>query len=487
MQTAASVVTSSQRLLLGVPVTLLWLHGFQPAEATPVDAELCLLQTYSFARGGKVNESQGIDLTRSSSTASGLRSALPGVEPPRSSHVASLFNTSVLVNGAIAMDSNASRVPGTVKGIYSDGVQAALSIAVLAVSALVLFTAWALQRSTSQEQHHFDGREMDHIFDEIDVDGSGSLSVEEVKGYFKKTGRTVPDNQLRALIEMADEDKSGDLDREEFGILLSNIKDEGPVDLLRCLAAEWLGMFIFQFFGGMPDAGGLGNNVIVVALIYTFAPISGAHFNPCITAAVYFAKQITLQKACLYVVVQLLAAIEGVLLLRWLNVAQVSSQSGSPVVPCLYSPAELPPFTVFVLELMCTFTFLMVFLGVVVDSKSGWGNIAPIVMGVAGYGVAHSCGPLSGVSMNPSRFLAPCIVYGCFPDWKTSLAYVFSSLLAAIVAAFVYMRTFMDRPAPELHQGMANFQFMVSDNRKVKKQLAGHRASILQSRRASVC
>merc|ERR1711972_1192429 len=111
---------------------------------------------------------------------------------------------------------------------------------------------------------------------------------------------------------------------------------------------------------------------------------------------------------------------------------------------------------------MCTFTFIIVFLGVALDSKSSWGNIAPAVIGVIGYGVVTACGHISGVSMNPVRFLAPCICYGCFPGVGATFAYIFSALMGAFAATTVYVQLFMGRPAPELRSGMANFQFMVS-------------------------
>ncbi len=98
----------------------------------------------------------------------------------------------------------------------------------------------------------------------------------------------------------------------------------------RRLFAEWLGtLFLLATVVGsgiMAEnlAGGnvaialLGNTIptgaILVVLILVFGPISGAHFNPAVTLAFYIRKEISARESGLFVLVQIIGGITGVLI-----------------------------------------------------------------------------------------------------------------------------------------------------------------------------
>ncbi len=100
-------------------------------------------------------------------------------------------------------------------------------------------------------------------------------------------------------------------------------------DMKRRLAAEALGtgLLLAAVVGsgimGETLAGGntaialLGNTIatgaILVVLILIFGAISGAHFNPAVTLAFLLRRQITIRDAGLYVLVQILGGLAGVL------------------------------------------------------------------------------------------------------------------------------------------------------------------------------
>ena len=100
-------------------------------------------------------------------------------------------------------------------------------------------------------------------------------------------------------------------------------------DMKRRLAAEALGtgLLLATVVGsgimGETLAGGntaialLGNTIatgaILVVLILIFGAISGAHFNPAVTLAFLLRRQITIRDAGLYVLVQILGGLAGVL------------------------------------------------------------------------------------------------------------------------------------------------------------------------------
>jgi glycerol uptake facilitator-like aquaporin len=85
--------------------------------------------------------------------------------------------------------------------------------------------------------------------------------------------------------------------------------------------------------GGNVAIALLGNTIptgaILFVLITMFGPISGAHFNPAVTAVVAMRKEISPAEAVNFVVVQLIGAIVGVLAAHMMfeeNVLQVSSK-----------------------------------------------------------------------------------------------------------------------------------------------------------------
>ena len=61
-------------------------------------------------------------------------------------------------------------------------------------------------------------------------------------------------------------------------------------------------------------ANALATGAMLFVLISVFGPISGAHFNPVVTAAMFMTGRISGRSACLYVLAQVIGALLGVLL-----------------------------------------------------------------------------------------------------------------------------------------------------------------------------
>ncbi len=70
--------------------------------------------------------------------------------------------------------------------------------------------------------------------------------------------------------------------------------------------------------GGNVAIALLGNTIptgaILVVLILVFGPISGAHFNPAVTLAFFIRKEISARESGLFVLVQIIGGITGVLI-----------------------------------------------------------------------------------------------------------------------------------------------------------------------------
>ena len=54
------------------------------------------------------------------------------------------------------------------------------------------------------------------IFNEFDSSGNWSIDLSDLKKVFKKLEKSLSDQELQRMIDMADEDKSGTVNYEEF-------------------------------------------------------------------------------------------------------------------------------------------------------------------------------------------------------------------------------------------------------------------------------
>lgn len=105
----------------------------------------------------------------------------------------------------------------------------------------------------------------------------------------------------------------------------------GTVMLLAIVVGS--GIMAERLSGGNDAVALLGNCVAtgagLVVLIHMFAPVSGAHFNPVVTLAMFMRREISPRAAALYVVVQLAGAVAGVWLAHAMfgePILQVSSK-----------------------------------------------------------------------------------------------------------------------------------------------------------------
>jgi glycerol uptake facilitator-like aquaporin len=117
-----------------------------------------------------------------------------------------------------------------------------------------------------------------------------------------------------------------------------------PADTVRRLAAEALGtaalLIAVVGSGIMAERLSAGNaglallanavatGTALVVLISIFSPLSGAHFNPAVTAYFALRREITLRMALAYVAVQIVAAVTGVWLAHAMFAMPVWEVSG---------------------------------------------------------------------------------------------------------------------------------------------------------------
>ena len=189
-------------------------------------------------------------------------------------------------------------------------------------------------------------------------------------------------------------------------------------------------MTINEITGGDVSHVGIGITwgLIVMAMIYAFGEISGAHFNPAVSIAFAYAKKFSWKEVPKYIFFQVAGAFAASLLLMWLFPKSELLGATIPTVDV---------WRAFVLELILTFFLMVVIINVSTGSKEV-GMMAGIAIGSVVLLEALFAGPITNASMNPARSLAPNIVSGNIKGlWLYILAPIIGALLAVVSCKFV--------------------------------------------------
>jgi glycerol uptake facilitator len=188
---------------------------------------------------------------------------------------------------------------------------------------------------------------------------------------------------------------------------------------------------------------GLVHVFVLFLLIQTLAVISGAHFNPAVTAALTAIRQIRVIDAAIYVVLQLAGGVLGALatklILNNLDNAKAVHYGAVKVSDALGHKVGLG----MLVEGLGTFFLVWAIVGVAVNPQA-FREWAGLVIGAAlGLGVMVG-GALTGAGFNPARAFGPDLVANAFDGGgRFLLVYVLAPLIGALLAAFVYMRMFV--------------------------------------------
>jgi aquaporin Z len=201
------------------------------------------------------------------------------------------------------------------------------------------------------------------------------------------------------------------------------------------LAAEFIGTFALVFAGtgaividdlteGTVSHVGIALTfgLVVMAMIYTFGDISGAHLNPAVTLGFVTARRMKFSQGLPYIGSQFAGAIAASSSLRLLFPNHATLGMTLPAGSAMQS---------FGLELLLTTLLMLVILNVSVGAKEK-GITAGIAIGGVIALEAMFAGPICGASMNPARSLAPALVSGSFASLWIYLAAPVAGALAAV-------------------------------------------------------
>jgi len=184
--------------------------------------------------------------------------------------------------------------------------------------------------------------------------------------------------------------------------------------------AELIGTFVLVFMGcgsamflgpGVGEghlAVALAFGLSIVAMAYVIGNISGCHINPAVSLAMLMRKKLSGTDFIGYVVAQTAGAIGAAGVLKLLLSRGLVDKAGWLGSNAVAGAGGV--WGALLVELILTFIFIFVILGVTSDDKKG--DVAGIVIGLT-LTFVHIVGiPLTGTSVNPARSIGPAIFAG---------------------------------------------------------------------------
>jgi aquaporin Z len=204
----------------------------------------------------------------------------------------------------------------------------------------------------------------------------------------------------------------------------------------RKLAVEFIGMFVFVFTVGMATESANRSGAILapiaigsvlMVLVFAGGHVSGGHYNPAVSTAVFLRGKIKSHEYLAYIVTQFVAAVLAGLLVNAVGgkqTAGVTAATGKMLV----------------VEFLFTFALAYVVLNVATAKGTEGNSFYGLAIGFVVVVGAISVGWISGAAFNPAIALGATVL-GAF-KWSHIWIYLLADFLggAAAAGAFLYIQ-----------------------------------------------
>ena len=217
---------------------------------------------------------------------------------------------------------------------------------------------------------------------------------------------------------------------------------------MKTYLAEVLGTFLLVFIGtasvvtggfgtALPigqEGIGLAFGIGLIAAAYAIGPISGAHLNPAVTLGVFLAGRLPAKDVIPYWIAQIIGGILASLAL-WI---MVSGQAGGHTTGFAangWDPNVYSTWSAFITEVIATFVFVTVILGV--TNANHTTVLAGVVIGLTLAAIHFAVIPVTGTSVNPARSIGPALFSGTAAVaqlWLFIIAPLIGGAIAGVVA-----------------------------------------------------
>ena len=180
----------------------------------------------------------------------------------------------------------------------------------------------------------------------------------------------------------------------------------------------------------------------LMAVVFTFADISGSHFNPAITLTFMFLGSFAVLLGLAYIVCQLAGAVVGAYIFRGTMDRYLLGHAGA-TLPNL--DVGINQWQAYVIEVVITSMLLFVVVSTSFNLKNGLPSVRPLPIGFSVVAGVLFAGPLTGASMNPVRSLGPAIVASA---WRSHYVYWLAALTSSVFVGTLYRFLFQTAVSP---------------------------------------
>ncbi len=204
---------------------------------------------------------------------------------------------------------------------------------------------------------------------------------------------------------------------------------------MRKLLTEFIGTFFLVLTIGLTVTAGtqfapLAIGASLMVMVYMGGHVSGAHYNPAVSAALVIAGALPASEYLGYAVSQILGATAAAFLV---NV--ITGQTFAPA-----PGANATATAALLVEVLFTFALALVVLNVAVSKKTQGNSYYGLAIGMTVMVGAFAGGGISGGAFNPAVGIGPTIINATMGggSWTALWLYLVGPLVGAALAALVF-------------------------------------------------
>ena len=224
---------------------------------------------------------------------------------------------------------------------------------------------------------------------------------------------------------------------------------DGEYRLSQKIVAELLGTMLFVYgvcacglFGSDPACSIVGSCFMGGVIIYIFGRVSGAHFNPAVSLALFLRHKLSAMELLLYIIAQIVGGFIGAVLVGLCARAKFKNLAANSIAfPDYVKHNGWYYVSPFLFEILGTFILIM-FILASCERDNYLGPTLGFAFSTTLIAISGIGGGVSGCSLNPARSFGPALLQvmagGPSTPMKHIWIYIVGPLLVAVIAAFLW-------------------------------------------------
>lgn len=206
---------------------------------------------------------------------------------------------------------------------------------------------------------------------------------------------------------------------------------------------EFIGTFLFVVVIGLAATKGpalavfapVAIGIALACMVYMGGHISGAHYNPAVTLAIWLRGKMPVADVLPYWVAQMAAAVLAAYVVN-ASISAVASEAANQTVIASFSAkpgAGVSVLHALTMEAIFTFALVLVVLQVATHPGVAKNSFYGFAIGGVVLAGAYAAGPISGGAFNPAVGVGPAIVAGA-DAFMASWIYVVGPFIGSLLA-----------------------------------------------------